>query len=173
MASALTLTLPDEEATARLGTLLAGLLGPGDTVLLAGPLGAGKSHLARALIRARIGAAVEVPSPTFTLVQTYAARGGARGGAEGREAAGAGGVEIWHADLYRLSDPGEIAELGLDAAFESGICLVEWPERLGAAAPPAALRLRLDHAGEGRVAHLAGGRPGLLAAVAAGWGGDG
>ena len=98
----LTLHLPDADATARLGQYLARHLGRGDTLLLSGPVGAGKSHLARALIRARFGADTEVPSPSFTLVQTYG---------------DPGEVEVWHADLYRLSHPDEIHELGLEAAF--------------------------------------------------------
>lgn len=145
------LFLADEDATAALGERLAGLLRAGDTVLLEGPIGAGKSHLARALIRARLGRMEDIPSPTFTLVQTY----------------DADGVEIWHADLYRLSHPDEVMELGLDDAFATAICLVEWPERLGSHLPPHALRLRLAAQGDGRLAHLSGGRPGLLAALMA------
>lgn len=144
-----TLFLANEDATTALGERLAGLLRAGDTVLLEGPIGAGKSHLARALIRARLGRMEDIPSPTFTLVQTY----------------DADGVEIWHADLYRLSHPDEVLELGLDDAFATAICLVEWPERLGSHLPPDALRLRLAAQGDGRMAHLSGGRPGLMAAL--------
>ena len=146
-----TLFLADEDATAALGERLAGLLHAGDTVLLEGPIGAGKSHLARALIRALLGRMEDVPSPSFTLVQTY----------------DADGVEIWHADLYRLSHPDEVLELGLEDAFATAICLVEWPERLGSHLPPDALHLRLAAQGDGRMAHLSGGRPGLLAALLA------
>ena len=111
----LSLFLPLDEDTARLGRWLAGILSPGDTLLLSGPVGAGKTHLARALIRAATGSDEDVPSPSFTLVQTYAAPG----------------FDIWHADLYRLSQPEEVVELGLDEAFGRAICLVEWPDRLG------------------------------------------
>ncbi len=135
--------------------------------MLSGPVGAGKSHLARALIRARLGAEVEVPSPSFTLVQTYEAPDRS---------------EIWHADLYRLSNPDEVLELGLEAAFSSALCLVEWPDRLGRATPPGAHRLDLSHDGEGRIARFdspdAGLVPGWLRAEARhrlleanGWGG--
>ena len=117
--------------TEALARKIAPCLRSGDTLLLEGPIGAGKTHFARALIKARLAAEgkdEDVPSPTFTLVQSYEA----------------GGVEIWHADLYRLSDPAEVAELGLDDAFERAICLVEWPDRLGGAAPAGAITLAFD-----------------------------
>ena len=140
--------LPDERATDDLARRLAALLGPGDAVLLAGPVGAGKSHLARALIRARLGdPEAEVPSPTFTLVQPYEAPPGPMGG------------PILHADLYRLSGPADLAELGFPEAFAQALCLVEWPDRLGPLAPPEALRLSLEPWGEGRLATLEGGGP--------------
>ncbi|SOC06620.1 tRNA (adenosine(37)-N6)-threonylcarbamoyltransferase complex ATPase subunit type 1 TsaE [Rhodobacter maris] len=136
-----TLALADADATARLGRWFAACLGPGDVLLLDGPIGAGKTHFARALIRARIGAAEDVPSPTFTLVQSYGAD-----------------PEIWHADLYRLSHPDEAIELGLEEAFETAICLIEWPERLGALAPETALTLRfsLIEGGAARAVALCG-----------------
>ncbi|MBZ4022093.1 tRNA (adenosine(37)-N6)-threonylcarbamoyltransferase complex ATPase subunit type 1 TsaE [Rhodobacter sp. TJ_12] len=137
-----TLDLPDADATARLGETFAALVLPGDVLLLDGPIGAGKTHFARALIRARLGSAEDVPSPTFTLVQTY--------GAE---------PEIWHADLYRLTHPDEAIELGLDEAFDTAICLVEWPERLGQDQPEKALSLRfsLENGGASRRVRLCGG----------------
>ncbi|MFN3281111.1 MAG: tRNA (adenosine(37)-N6)-threonylcarbamoyltransferase complex ATPase subunit type 1 TsaE [Tabrizicola sp.] len=145
----LTLALPDATATESLGRRLAELLRPGDVVLLEGPIGAGKSCLARAFIRARLGEAEEVPSPTFTLVQVYP-------DAE---------AKIWHADLYRLTHPDEVWELGLDQAFETAICLVEWPDRLGSHRPAGALTIRLEAAGEGRRAIISGGRGGLAGAL--------
>ncbi len=144
-----TLILPDEAATAALGARLAALARPGDVILLSGPIGAGKSHLARAFIRARLGRHEEVPSPTFTLIQTY----------------GPPEDEIFHADLYRLTHPDEVWELGLDEAFTRAICLVEWPDRLGAHLPPGALRLELSAADEGRLATLTGGRGALRKAA--------
>lgn len=119
------------DAMSALAARIALRLQPGDTLLLEGDLGTGKTHFARALIRARLGPAgsnAEVPSPSFTLVQTY----------EGSQA------EIWHADLYRLSDPQEVLELGLDTAMEDAICLIEWPDRWGQAWPTAAICLRLS-----------------------------
>ncbi|EYD74176.1 ATPase YjeE, predicted to have essential role in cell wall biosynthesis [Rubellimicrobium mesophilum DSM 19309] len=133
--------LSTEAETAALAGLLAPRLVPGDAVLLSGPVGAGKSAFARALIRARLGdPEAEVPSPTFTLVQTY----------------GAGEGTLWHADLYRLSHPDEVVELGLLAALEDAICLIEWPDRLGPLIPASALRLDLVPEGEGRAAIFSG-----------------
>ena len=150
----LSLFLPDDAATTRLGVVLANLVRPGDTLLLHGPIGAGKTHLARALIQARLGRLEDVPSPSFTLVQTYIADT----------------AEIWHADLYRLSHPDEVYELGLSDAFATAICLIEWPDRLGKSAPANALNIALSSESEGRravlssVAHTA-----LLSALANRW----
>lgn len=119
-------TLAETEA---LAARLAALARPGDVILLRGPLGAGKSALARAFLRAASGdAALEVPSPTFTLVQSYPLPGG---------------VVAHHYDLYRLGGPGGLMELGWDEARE-GIVLVEWPERLGGIAPEGALTVTLE-----------------------------
>ena len=123
-----TITLADTAATTALGHLCAPVLCPGDTLLLSGEIGAGKSTFARAVIQARLGRAEDVPSPTFTLVQTY------------EDSAGA----IWHCDLYRLTDPEEVFELGLDEAFDTAICLIEWPDRLGSEAPSDALLLHFN-----------------------------
>ena len=145
-----TLTLEDAEATAALARRIAPRLGAGDMVALLGDLGAGKSHFARALIAARLatlGREEEIPSPSYTLVQTY----------------DLGEVELWHADLYRLSGPDEAAELGLEEAFDRAICLVEWADRLGEALPPRRLTLALDFAGpetEARRARLSAAGPG-------------
>ena len=107
--------LPDAQASDALARRLAKVLDPGDTLLLSGPLGAGKSHVARALIRDWAANPNEpVPSPTFTLVQSYSTPRG----------------DVWHADLYRLFDPDELIELGLDEAFGQALCLIEWPDRL-------------------------------------------
>jgi len=126
-ASRLRLSSPD--ATCGLARHLAPRLAAGDVLLLSGPVGAGKTHFARCLIRAMTMPAEEVPSPTFTLVQTYPGQA----------------AEIWHADLYRLADPAEIVELGLAEAFEAAIVLVEWPDRLAEMAPESALHLDFAH----------------------------
>jgi tRNA threonylcarbamoyladenosine biosynthesis protein TsaE len=135
-----TLHLPDADATDRLGRALAARLRAGDTVLLRGPLGAGKTHLARAIIRARLGRDEDVPSPTFTLMQVYEALDG----------------EIVHADLYRLSGPRDADEIGLTDLIGTALTLIEWPDRLGDAIPPEALDVTLAHDGDSRVAHLTG-----------------
>ncbi len=139
----ITLHLDSLAATERLAARLASVLRPGDALLLEGPLGAGKSALARALLRRLAGdPALEVPSPSFTLVQSYDLPDG--GAAH-------------HYDLYRLSGPADLAELGWDEA-RGGIVLVEWPDRLGALRPEDAIALALaPGAGEEeRVATLSG-----------------
>jgi len=138
----LTLALADEAATEALGRRLAAAARPGDVIALAGPLGAGKTTLARAFIRHLTSEREEVPSPTFTLVQTYASPRGT----------------IWHFDLLRLRRPQEALELGIEDAFADGIVLVEWPERLGALLPERRLELRLSAApdGDARRADLEG-----------------
>lgn len=141
--------LPDETATIAFAGRLAPLLTVGDCLLLDGDLGMGKSTFARALIRARTGVRdLEVPSPTFTLVQVYD-----------------GDPPIWHFDLYRLSDPDELIELGIDEALEDGLSLIEWPDRGEGLLPKDALRLAFAEEGEGRRVRLTGARAGDLAAA--------
>ncbi|WP_288938771.1 tRNA (adenosine(37)-N6)-threonylcarbamoyltransferase complex ATPase subunit type 1 TsaE [uncultured Roseovarius sp.] len=123
-----TLHLNSPDRTCAVAQALAPHLTAGDVILLSGPVGAGKSHFARCLILALLDTPEDVPSPTYTLVQTYPGRSG----------------EIWHADLYRLTDVGEIEELGLIEAFEHAICLVEWPDRLHELAPETALHIALE-----------------------------
>ena len=125
----ISILLKTEEDTESLARKLAGVAAAGDVVLLEGPIGAGKTHFARALIQSLLRIPEDIPSPTFTLVQTYDAPD----------------FEVWHADLYRLSHPDEVIELGLIAAFETALCLVEWPDRLGDLAPENALRLTFSY----------------------------
>ncbi len=133
--------LPDERQTRRLGDDLALALQPGDCVALSGDLGAGKSTLARAVLRAIADdPALEVPSPTFTLVQSYELR-----------------FPVAHFDLYRIGHPDELAELGLDEALAAGAALVEWPENAGQLLPEGALAVRIEERGTGRRATLSGG----------------
>lgn len=129
--------LTDAEATGRLGAAIAPVLRTGDAVLLTGGLGAGKSTLARGLIRALTSPEEDVPSPTFTLVQFYESS-----------------PAVAHFDLYRLESADEAFEIGLDEALDAGAVLVEWPQRLGARLPPDRLDIDLAEQGEGRVARL-------------------
>ncbi|WP_448203570.1 tRNA (adenosine(37)-N6)-threonylcarbamoyltransferase complex ATPase subunit type 1 TsaE [Azospirillum sp. sgz302134] len=136
-----TIPLPDEAATAALAHRLASALKPGDLVALRGDLGAGKTALSRALIRAVTEEEAEVPSPTFTLVQTYETAIG----------------PVWHFDLYRLSGPDEVTELGWDEARAEAVLLVEWPDRLGPLLPADRLDLTLTFTGPtSRQAQLVG-----------------
>lgn len=104
-----------ESDTIKTARELAAQAQPGDVYFLQGTLGAGKSVFARAFIRFLAGSDIDVPSPTFTIVQTYETQAG----------------PVWHFDLYRLQDPEEIYETGWEEAISDGITLVEWPERLG------------------------------------------
>ena len=124
------LMLADLSATEAFGRRLAGQLRARDVVTLEGPLGAGKTALARAVIRTLLGATeADVPSPTFTLVQTYDAPDG---------------LAIWHVDLYRLDGPSDVIELGLDDAFDHGLTLIEWPDRMGSSLPRDRLALHFS-----------------------------
>ncbi|MGV3578092.1 tRNA (adenosine(37)-N6)-threonylcarbamoyltransferase complex ATPase subunit type 1 TsaE [Brevundimonas sp.] len=139
----LTIDLADADATTGLGRAVAPRLEPGEAVLLYGPLGMGKSTLARGLIRALAGEHEDVPSPTFTLVQFYETD-----------------PPIAHFDLYRLSRPEEAFEIGLDEALDVGAALIEWPERLGddpaRALGPDILTITLSENGDGRSATVSG-----------------
>jgi tRNA threonylcarbamoyladenosine biosynthesis protein TsaE len=124
--------LPDVAATQALARSVAALARAGDAILLDGPLGAGKTEFARAFLRAAAGdPALEVPSPTFTLVQGYDTPR----------------FRVAHFDLWRLAHAGDLAELGWDEARD-GVVLVEWPDRLGALRPAGALTLSLSLTGE-------------------------
>jgi tRNA threonylcarbamoyladenosine biosynthesis protein TsaE len=123
--------LADEEATRQIGGKLAALAKPGDVITLGGPLGVGKTALARGFLVA-LGHSGEVPSPSFAIVQPY----------EDVD------PQVWHVDLYRIEDPSEIEELGLDSAA-AAVLLVEWPDRVGEARWMDALRLSLDFGPDG------------------------
>jgi tRNA threonylcarbamoyladenosine biosynthesis protein TsaE len=124
----LIIDLKDEAATDDLAAHVGSLLRPGDVVALRGDLGAGKTAFARALIQSLGDPDDEVPSPTFTLVQTYETPAGS----------------IWHFDLYRLSGADEVIELGWDEVRADGIALVEWPDRLGSLLPPDRLDIAIS-----------------------------
>ena len=134
----MTFDLPDAEATGRLGAAIAVALQPGEAVCLTGPLGAGKSTLARALVRALTTPHEDVPSPTFTIVQFY----------DGLQ------YPLAHFDLYRLERADEAFEIGLDEALEEGAAVIEWPERLGGRLPADRLDIEIAIGGEGRTARL-------------------
>jgi tRNA threonylcarbamoyladenosine biosynthesis protein TsaE len=130
--------LDHEADTRRLGAAIAGELKRREAVCISGPLGAGKSSLARGLIQALAGDATEVPSPTFTLVQSYETPR----------------LVLAHFDLYRLVKPEEVAELGLDEALDVGAAVIEWPEKLGHHLPHDRLDVELHIHGAARRARL-------------------
>ena len=132
-------TLDTDVDTLAFGARLAAVLRPGDVVALSGGLGAGKTTLARGLIQSRLGD-IDVPSPTYTLVQTY----------------DWGEHELWHCDLYRMEAPDDALELGLLDAMGEEIVLLEWPDRLGALLPEDALSIDIAFDGEGRTVTLKG-----------------
>lgn len=132
------MSLPDERATDQLGATLAARLRVGDVVGLKGELGAGKTTLARAILRAAAAdAQLIVPSPTFTLVEIYETPRGT----------------FWHFDLYRLETPEQVFELGWEEALAEGISIIEWPDRLGPLLPRH-LSVTLEMDGDGRRALL-------------------
>lgn len=137
--------LANPAATEAFGALLAALVAPGDVITLSGPLGAGKTSIARGLLAA-LGLAGEAPSPSFAIVQPYGVP--------------EVGIPVLHVDLYRIDDPDEIAELGLDDAASDSVLLVEWPERASGWWPDA-LALTLEM--------LPDGSRRLTAAVPPGW----
>jgi len=124
----LVLDLADEAATARLAARVAGLVEVRDIIALRGPLGSGKSSFARAFIRALGTGTEEVPSPTFTLVETYRFPGR---------------PPVWHFDLYRLAAAEDVFELGIEDAWSEGIALIEWPELIAALLPAECLDITL------------------------------
>ena len=133
------LALPDLGATARLGAGIAAGLARGDCVALWGDLGAGKTTLARAILQA-LGVTEDVPSPTFTIVQSYETTR----------------LSVGHYDLYRIKNAREMRELGFDDALDNGAVLVEWPERAPEILPPDTLHVRLALADGARMARLTG-----------------
>lgn len=133
MSVTLNFFLPNEQATIMFGRRLAQVSERGDTYALYGTLGMGKSVLARAFIQ-ELTAAAEVPSPTFTLVQSYEAPD----------------FEIYHFDLYRLKKAEEIFEIGVEEALYEGVCLIEWPERMKPYLPHDVIKIEIIPEREGR-----------------------
>jgi len=135
-------SLADEAATVALARRIAAVARAGDVIALAGELGAGKTRFARAFVDTLTGEREEVPSPTFTLVQTYESPAGT----------------IWHFDLYRLTRPDEAYELGIEEALSDGISLIEWPERAQGLLPDQRLDVTLTFAASpnARTARLVG-----------------
>jgi len=132
-----TINLANEAATSALGAAIALMLKAGDVLRLAGPLGAGKTTLARAIVR-RLCSAADIPSPTYTLVETYETKG----------------FLLWHFDLYRLEKPEDVWELGLEECLDGGVAIIEWPERAGGYLPEGALTLSLELNNDARLLHV-------------------
>ena len=135
----LTVSIANEAELLALGAALIPQLSAGQTVCLTGGLGAGKTTLVRGMIQSVLGD-IHVPSPTYTLVQTYEMPQ----------------FELWHCDMYRLERPEDGYELGLMDAFEEAVCLIEWPDKLGELIPKDAMRIEIVFDGEGRKVTLTG-----------------
>ena len=131
--------LLSENDTLDLGSKLIKVLTKGDVLAITGELGAGKTTLARGIIQSENGE-IEVPSPTYTLVQTYDMEN----------------FELWHCDMYRLETPEDAYELGLFDAFQDAVCVIEWPEKLGSLLPKKIYKIDLKFNGNGRTAYLEG-----------------
>ena len=133
-----TLTFQTEHDTLTFGRALADIATAGDVITLSGPLGAGKTVLARGFVSQRVGQGIDVASPTFTLVNVYDS------------------VQppVWHCDFYRLDTPRDVEELGLDDAFSDGITLIEWPECASGYLPDDRLDITLTPKGELRTAEI-------------------
>ena len=129
----LSFVLPTEEDTVALGRRLAHIARKGDVFALFGTLGMGKSVLARAFVQ-ELTAVVEVPSPTFTLVQSYEASD----------------FDIYHFDLYRIKSPEEIFEIGMEEALYEGVSLIEWPEKMGGFLPQNIIKVTITNHPQGR-----------------------
>ena len=143
--------LPNEAATSALAACLWPLCNTGDVIALWGDLGAGKTSFARGFVRTATHPEEEVPSPTFTLLQTYETTG----------------ITIYHFDLYRIESPDEVIELGVEDAFSDGISLIEWPGRMGYWLPPNRLDVTLTSSGK---ENQESGRSVTLSAPSATWG---
>ena len=128
MLDSLALTLTDLSATRAFAAALSRFIAPGRVFCLSGPLGAGKSEMARAMITASCGPQDDIPSPTFTLVQPYQANGG---------------FEVWHMDLYRLETPAQVLDLGVEDAFFDCCCLIEWSDKITDLLPSDQVRIDL------------------------------
>lgn len=134
-----TINVSDEASTLALGAKLIDQLSIGDVVTFTGDLGAGKTTLVRGMIQSFLGK-IDVPSPTYTLVQTYDMPD----------------FELWHCDMYRLERPEDGYELGLMDAFEDAVCLIEWPDKLGNLIPEETFAIEVAFDGEGRKVSLRG-----------------
>ena len=133
MSTPFCVNLSNISATEALGTALAQLCVPGRQLCLDGPLGAGKSTLARAIIEQVCGPQLDIPSPTFTIVQPYDALAG---------------YEVWHMDLYRLTTAQDAVALGIEEAFFDAACLIEWPDKIADLLPATAVTISLSITGE-------------------------
>lgn len=145
----LTLNLQNEAETLAFGKSLGPRLRAGDFIALSGPLGAGKTTFARGLIRAFVGTEIEVPSPTFTLVQTYVRLASANS----KTPLTHSGLDLYHFDLYRLKNAEEVWELGWED-ITSDVALVEWPDKAGEHLPDDRLDIVLSFHGDGRIAQF-------------------